>query len=167
MMKCKKVREEVWDWLIDGDDHPEAQEIKGHLDQCKGCSNDRQQVECIKGVLHELGDRAPSNLHERLHARIQQLDQEAHSQARTRGTGWQRWLRPAAYLASGAAAVLVVGLFVAPQQPTSILPGASGVIAERQYNENDSLNAAPHDPALEDAARLQAVSSPSLESGGN
>ena len=165
MMDCKKVREEVWDWLIDGEDHPDAQEIKGHLKQCTGCSDDRQQVECIKGVLHDLGDRAPAGLHERLHARIQQLDQE--QQAPHRVQVWQRWLRPAAYLASGAAAVLIVGLMLAPDRPGTQLPGANGLIAERQYTEEDSLNAGLQDPAMEDASRLQAVSSPSLESDGN
>ena len=198
MIDCKTVLSEIWDWLAEQDAHPLSRDIRTHLDACPGCRAEADTTDGLRVTLKASPERPSEGFDERLRKRLEQAGIPATGIPATGipatgipATGAEPvrtgrvvkvdfWKRPLALVATGAAAVLLIGLAADRVGGPAAPPGAPGIVAsapaagaaalrtvadpapigvlgDRAWVEEDSLAAKPSDPAS--AEPLQAVSS--------
>ncbi|MFA7330852.1 MAG: hypothetical protein WC326_07250 [Candidatus Delongbacteria bacterium] len=193
MIPCQTVSNEAWDWLLQASAHPLDAELRDHLAGCAACSLQVEEIGRLRAGLGSLAEVAPTGFEGSLQQRLEHL--------RTTGVDPQAgrfeedpflaeaappeallverrsplWWRPLALVATGAAAVLVLGLvtrwsgqspaglpvesaarlaeptpvvdsLLAPGVDPAADPAQTGLLAERPYDEPDSSRDAARRP---------------------
>lgn len=167
MMDCKQVLSELWDWLADEEAHPETHALNEHLEVCPACRAEASALRRLKGALREQRPLPEDGFDERLRRRLAEAGAPVVAKETDSPMGKvvraSFWRRPLALVATGAAAVLVLGLAAGrlgdgsgPLGPTAgglAAPGAAtaaadpvGVVAERAWGAEDSLRAGGVEP---------------------
>ena len=83
-MECREVRERLSAWL-DRELPPEEHDlVAAHLEGCTGCRRELAQLRALEGALGKLAVEAPSQVAERVLARLQE-----RRVPRGRRSGWQ------------------------------------------------------------------------------
>lgn len=152
MINCEQVLQEYWNWIENPDAHPDSLPIREHLEHCSSCAAAGEEIRQLRSALHEVRDTPSAGFEARLRERLdavrageQETDQPANVIRMDRSSFWKR---PLALVATGAAAVLLIGL-IGPDREEEGLPGldapvpgrmtAAGVQAEREWQVEDSL----------------------------
>jgi len=167
MTPCTSVSSELWDWLADGDAHPDARAIRDHLDGCAACRAEADRLRGLRAGLKGLRETPAAGFEARLRERL--AAERAAPAPAGRVVRVPVWRRPLALVASGAAAVLVLGLaggrFGGPAAPdgagvapapavgarVAALPQPTGVLGERDWQPEDSLAGGAADPSSREA----------------
>ncbi len=193
MISCQTVSNEAWDWLLQGSAHPLDCSLRDHLSGCAACRQQIEEIGRLRAGLGSLTEVAPTGFEASLHQRLERLRSEgvdpqagrfeedpflAEAAAPVALVVDRRsplWWRPLALVATGAVAVLVLGLVTrwsgqtptgqpvesaasltepAPVVDTLAVPvldpttdsARTGLLAERPYDEPDSSRDAARRP---------------------
>ena len=173
MIDCNLVLSELWDWLADRDSHPLTRDIQDHLTACPACRGEADATRGLRASLKETPEPPSAGFDERLRRRLAAAGAPVGGAAAPAGRTVKVdfWRRPLALVATGAAAVLLIGLATDRLGGPQALPGAAGTLAEtpaaapsaplraagdpapigvvgdRAWNDGDSLSAGAADPA--------------------
>ncbi len=118
MTDCQFVLDSLWDWLAEGDLHPEAHRINHHLEQCTNCAQEAGALRSLRSGLKDLRETAPRGFEDRLQVRLNEVRFAERQSTRSApgkpaGLAARRinvWARRFTLVAAGAAAVLLVSL---------------------------------------------------------
>jgi hypothetical protein len=166
MINCDKVLADLWDWLADKEAHPDYKPIKEHLEQCAGCAQESEQILMLRSTLKEISHQPSAGFEERLKQKLHQAEQDipaGHDIENAEKPAARifkvNWKRAVGLMAAGAAAVLIIGIGrndpgvtgsnpeFADSSPVQKVEKTSGVIAERDWMPEDSLNNSATDKA--------------------
>jgi hypothetical protein len=147
MIDCNRVLQDLWDWLADPDAHPDNLPIREHLEHCAACASEAKGVGQLRAALGQLRESPAAGFEARLRERLRTLEdapRELRPAAEARVVAVSFWRRPLALVATGAAAVLVLGLTAGRFGTEPGLPGAAeGVIATAEPVSSPAPVAAP------------------------